>query len=62
MTLPNDYSRCADSTGCPQAGRCERTAPAFCDPAQALMFNANRLAQGWCPAYMPIPERCTEDE
>lgn len=60
-----DITRCADGLAgqCPQAGRCERTAPV---PAGEIVsqafFNGERESVGWCRYYMPIPERCTEDE
>jgi hypothetical protein len=62
---PNDITRCADGLAgqCPQAGRCERTAPV---PAGEIVsqafYNGLRLARGWCADYLPIPERCTEEE
>lgn len=61
--VPNDVTRCADGLPgqCPQAAKCERTAPADGLVSQAF-FNGERESIGWCRYYMPIPERCTEEE
>lgn len=53
-----DVTRCADGLAgqCPQAGRCERTAPAAIDigPTTLTLFNAARLAEGYCRYYIPV--------
>ena len=55
--------RCADGLAgrCPFAAKCERTAPAEGLVSMAF-YNGVRESLGWCPARMPIDERCTEDD
>lgn len=62
---PHDPTRCADGLpgACPQAGRCERTAPV---PAGAIVsqafFNGERESVGWCRYFMPVLTECEENE
>lgn len=63
--LPLDVARCADGLAgrCPQAGRCERTAPvADGEIASHAFFNGEREARGWCSYYMPVETACEVDE
>ncbi len=55
LGVPHDIARCADSAGCPHAGDCARTAPAAIDigPTKLTLFNAARLAEGFCQYYIP---------
>lgn len=61
--VADSVTRCADGLAgqCPQAGRCERTAPST-TLVPIAFYNGVRESIGWCPAYMPIETACEADE
>jgi len=62
---PTDITRCADGLAgqCPQAGRCERTAPVPDGETVRQAFNNWQwAARGWCAEFVPVLTECEENE
>ena len=60
-----DFTRCADGLPgqCPQAAKCERTAPvAEGETVRQVFNNWQWAARGWCAEFVPVLTECEENE